>query len=237
VFQLACYEVDAEGIRSLCSFFWRLYKMEKLSVELAGMLTNMAYFLPRARTAELLLETEVVRTKLTKEGTGILSDSDPLTRLHNEWVELIAEKDYASANLRFGLGIDAVTHIWRQCVATDSTDQKMLAESSPLVLSDTYEDESDVHTERVSQQRQEIAAFVVRELLRVGPLVPMEEASLQGCLDELTRSTTKMFGQRAIDHWQPIGLEILVDAIGTIGSDISRPGLYIKRTTSSRYAD
>jgi hypothetical protein len=120
-------------------------------------------------------------------------------------------------------------HIWKNSIVAESSEVSVLAGAAPFMLSDHCEDASTGDKDTVCRQRSGIAAFLARELLTSARLVPAEEAGNHGCLDELVRSTTDMFSRNMIDHWQPIGLEYLVDAIDVIGSDIKRPWLEHKQ--------
>jgi hypothetical protein len=86
VFYLTCFQIDANSIRALCKFFWRLCKKQEMSSMSAAVLTNTAPLLLKARTSEFLLETEGLREKLAKEPRGVLLDSDPVWRIRKDWL-------------------------------------------------------------------------------------------------------------------------------------------------------
>jgi hypothetical protein len=56
-------------------------------------------------------------------------------------------------------------------------------------------------------------------------LVPETETGLHGTLDELTKCFHHAFRHKNIEHWQPFVLELLIDAVTILGTDVERPWL------------
>jgi hypothetical protein len=127
-FYMACLQLDIEGIRAQCRFFWTLYKKRRLRLSTAAALMNFGFHLLKARITEMLLKTGTLRSKLTKEPDDIFTDSDPLMRQWNEWLEQshitaddvlaggnseqISEAAFEYADSHLILGIGAMLKLW-----------------------------------------------------------------------------------------------------------------------------
>ncbi|KAF7445536.1 hypothetical protein A1F99_105220 [Pyrenophora tritici-repentis] len=78
------------------------------------MMTNTGYILLEARMSELILETETIRKKLTKTKVGVLQDSDPLYRIHQQWKSQMDAGNLGYSETHFGLGLDVMLQYWEE---------------------------------------------------------------------------------------------------------------------------
>ncbi|CAE7212475.1 hypothetical protein HRS9139_09138 [Pyrenophora teres f. teres] len=236
-FYLACFQIDSEGIRSLCMSYWQMYVKGKLSLEIAAMMTNVGYLLLEACMAELVLETENIRKKLSKTKVGVLQDSDPLYRIHQQWRSQMNAGNVQYSETHFGLGLDVMLEYWNKSSQTQGNDLSILLDATPLAdLTDIARDSTPGHEEENAQQKRDVSAFLVREFLRTAKVLPPKESPEWRRLpesrggDRLTVSMCRMFREDSIGDWQPLGLDMLVDAINILGSKVDEPWKSFQQT-------
>ncbi|PZD24656.1 hypothetical protein A1F97_03597, partial [Pyrenophora tritici-repentis] len=225
-FYLAYFQIDSEAIRSFCKSCWQMHKKGELSLEIAAMMTNTGYILLEARMSELILETETIRKKLTKTKVGVLQDSDPLYRIHQQWKSQMDAGNLGYSETHFGLGLD-----------TPGMDLSILLDATPLAdLIDVDQAPIPEREEQSARQKWDIAAFLVREFLRTAKVLPPKESPEWRRLpesrggDRLTVSMCRMFREGTVGDWQPLGLDLLVDAINILGPKVDEPWKSFRQT-------
>jgi hypothetical protein len=241
-FLVALYRIDVEAIRAQCQELWTLHKKDKLTAQTAAVPTNAPFHFIKSRTAELLLETEDIREEFTDDTPDVLIDSDPLWHLWGDFMtqlqahdpravamlrgdsaEDISEQAENCINAHFGLAIDALIQHWRNAKESPNASTYLCAQ--PTLLQPPQELEDSFSRVHVLAYKEEATTFFIREFVRSGKLVAEEEATSLGCFDELTTSCRRSFSKDSLDHWQPLGLEILTDAVVTLSADLEQPSL------------
>jgi hypothetical protein len=94
-----------------------------------------------------------------------------------------------------------------------------LRKLQPMIkLHNTFGDTQPGHEERRLRQKGKITNFLVQESIRHAKLIPEDEMFAHGYQDKLTRSLHRILRQDTVGHWEPLGLDLLIDAINVLGS-------------------
>jgi hypothetical protein len=162
-----------------------------------AVLTNTAFLFIRARTAELLLETEDIREKLVQYTSNVLVDSDPLWQLWTEYTAQLQECDPRAVamlrgdvtedisveaedyvNTHYGLAIDALIQHRRAAKQSSHANSYVCARISSLIPPQGLQGSksSSAHAQALAY-KQKASNFFIREFVRSGKLVPEEEAN------------------------------------------------------------